>query len=197
MSELITQISVLEWAAVVFAVAYLVLAIRQNAWCWLAAFVSAVLSMVLFYGAQLYMQTALQVFYAGMAVYGWRQWVHGDSGGGVVIGTWSPRKHVAVLASILAGSAVFAWLLSYTNQAMPYVDSLTTIAAIVTTFMVAHKILENWVYWFVIDTLTIYLYFSRGLLLYALLFLGYLVLILIGFKKWHVEWRAIAGSSDG
>ncbi len=196
MSELLSQVSLLELAAVVFAVAYLLLAIRQNPWCWLAAFVSSILSMALFYGAQIYMQTALQVFYAGMAVYGWQQWVRGDSGRGVRIKTWRPRTHVVAIASIFAVSGVFAWLLTFTDQAMPFVDSFTAVAAIVTTYMVAHKILENWAYWFVIDSVSVYLYLSRGLPLYALLFLGYLVLIVIGYRRWLSEWRAIAGRSN-
>ena len=51
--------------------------------------------------------------------------------------------------------------------------------------MVARKILENWLYWFVIDGVSIYLYVNRELYLTALLFTGYLVLIVIGYLSWH------------
>jgi nicotinamide mononucleotide transporter len=56
--------------------------------------------------------------------------------------------------------------------------------------MVARKILENWLYWFVIDAASVYLYGARGLLLYALLFVAYLVLIVIGYRQWLADWRA-------
>ena len=60
---------------------------------------------------------------------------------------------------------VFGWGLSATDAAFPYLDSFTTVAAVVTTFMVARKVLENWAYWFVIDGLSVYLYISRELYL--------------------------------
>lgn len=189
MNELIAQISFLEVSAVLFAVAYLVLAIRQSIWCWPCALISSVLSVVLFYGAQVYMQTGLQVFYAVMALYGWHQWLRGDHGQGVSIRRWRARTHVSMLVAILVTSALFVWLLGFTDEEMPVIDSFTTIAAIVTTYMVAQKILENWIYWLVIDSVSMYLYFARGLPLYALLFAGYLVLVVVGYRQWLREWR--------
>jgi hypothetical protein len=61
---------------------------------------------------------------------------------------------------------------------------------VITTYMVAKKILENWVYWLVIDGSTLYIYWQRELYLYAALFVVYLVLIVIGFYRWHRDWRA-------
>jgi nicotinamide mononucleotide transporter len=191
MIEQLAEISALEATAVAFGVAYLVLAIRQNPWCWGAALVSVLLSLVLFFEARLYMESALQVFYAFMAVYGWQQWRHGgDHHVGVVVTTWSPRRHGVAIASIVVASAAFGYALSVSSDAaLPYLDSFTTIAALVTTYMVARKILENWIYWFVIDAVSVHLYLSRGLPLYAALFVVYLVMIVIGFRRWLRDWR--------
>jgi nicotinamide mononucleotide transporter len=81
--------------------------------------------------------------------------------------------------------------MSRTDAAFPYFDSFTTVAAIVTTYMVARKVLENWLYWFVIDSISVYLYLARGLTLTALLFVLYLVLIVIGWRRWWLDWRAL------
>ena len=67
---------------------------------------------------------------------------------------------------------------------MPYLDSFTTWGAVLTTYMVAKKVLENWLYWLVIDTVAIYLYLDRELYLTALLMVIYVVLALFGFKMW-------------
>ena len=75
-----------------------------------------------------------------------------------------------------------------TEAALPYVDAFTTWYAVVTTYMVTKKILENWVYWFVIDSVSVYLYYSRGLYLTALLFIAYLVIIVFGYLKWKKEY---------
>ena len=190
LTEILAGVSLLEGVSVAFAVAYLVLVIRQNILCWAAALISVLLSLILFYEVQLYMESALQVFYAGMAVYGWQQWRSGGADKqGVRISTWPLRRHAIVLALIVALSAAFGWFLSGTDAAFPYLDSFTSVAAVITTWMVAKKVLENWVYWFVIDSVSVYLYAARELPLYAALFVFYLVLIVIGFRQWLADWR--------
>ncbi|MGI9258789.1 MAG: nicotinamide riboside transporter PnuC [Gammaproteobacteria bacterium] len=184
-------VSVVEAVAVVLAIAYLVLAIRQDLLCWYAAFVSSLIYLWIFFDARLYMESALQVFYAGMAIFGWYQWRYGGSKHeGVRISVWQPVRHVIVIGGVLILSVVFGWALSSTDAAFPYLDSFTTISAIVTTYMVARKVLENWIYWFVIDGLSIYLYVARELYLTAGLFLFYLVLVVLGFRTWLKDWRA-------
>ena len=67
----------LEWVAVALALAYLLLAVRQNPWCWACAIASAAIYLVLFARGGLVMQAALQLYYVAMAVYGWRAWRSG------------------------------------------------------------------------------------------------------------------------
>ena len=186
-----SALSIAEAAGVVLAVAYLVLAIRQNMLCWAAASMSSLIYMVVFYSALLYMESALQIFYAAMAVYGWYQWRYaGDDGTGVRIHTWTITRHVQVIAGIAVTAVLAGWIMSKTDAAFPYADALTTVAAIVTTFMVARKVLENWAYWFVIDSISVYLYVARELYLTALLFVFYLVLIVIGYRRWRRDYLA-------
>lgn len=182
----------LELAAVALAVAYLVLAIRQSLWCWPAALASVLAYIVITYDARLYMDAALQVFYAAMAIYGWQQWRRGGARGeGIAVGVWTWRRHALALVSIVAATLVAGrWLSANTEAAFPYLDSFTTIGSVVTTYMVARKVLENWIYWFVIDALYVYIYAARGLIPTALLFAFYLVLVVIGFRQWLRDWRA-------
>lgn len=180
----------LEILSVAFALAYLVLAIRQSLWCWPAALISVVLATLVFFDARLYMESALQIFYFAMAIYGWQQWRQGKQDEGPVrIHWWHARRHVIVISAIVAVSALFGWLLGFTNAALPFVDSFTTVAAVVTTYMVARKVMENWIYWLVIDSILVWLYLERGLNWYAALYAFYLVLIVIGFRAWLKDWR--------
>ncbi len=185
--------SVAEVVAVLLAIAYLLLVIRQNILCWAAALASVLIYLVIFFNAQLYMDSVLQIFYAAMAVYGWYQWKYGGvEHQGLRIVTWRLRHHAIAIGGILGSTMVFGWGLSATDAAFPYLDSFTTVAAVVTTFMVARKVLENWAYWFVIDGLSVYLYISRELYLTAGLFVLYLVMIVIGFRYWWLDWHADA-----
>ena len=181
-----------EVAAVVFALLYLVLAVRQNILCWVAALISTSIYLWLFYDVQLYAEASLQVFYIAMAVYGFWQWRYGGSDKSELpVSVWSPGKHIAcVLAIVVIAAALGAYLDTKTDQALPYLDAFTTAGALFTTYMTARKILENWYYWFVIDSVSIYLYLERGLVLTAMLFVIYLVLVVMGFISWRRHYQA-------
>jgi nicotinamide mononucleotide transporter len=190
-SGVLRALSVAEFVGVVLAIAYLWLAIRQSILCWFAAFFSSLIYLWVFYSARLYMESGLQVFYAAMAVYGWYEWKHGGANHrGVRISTWRPLKHVVILALIAALTFAFGSALTRTDAMFPFVDSFTTVSAVFTTYMVARKVLENWLYWLVIDSVSVYLYLARDLYLTAALFVFYLVLVVAGFRRWHRDWKA-------
>ncbi len=178
-----------EVLAVILAVAYLVLAIRQNIWCWAAAAVSTLLYLFIMFQSRLYMESLLQLFYLAMAAYGWYSWRHSPEGKGELpVTTWPLRRHVLAIGSVLLLVFVSGDLLSrYSNAALPHLDSFTTWGAVVATFMVARKVLENWLYWFVIDAVSIALYVNRELFFTAALFGAYLVMIVIGYRSWRAS----------
>lgn len=188
-----------EAAAVLFSVLYLVLAIRESLWCWPAAFLASVLSVVVLFEALLYSEAALNVFYAAMAVYGWYQWRFGRRGAaehGLRITTWSWRMHALAIGGSLALSVLIGLVMSgYTAAAFPYLDAFVTVASVVTTYMVARKVLENWLYWLVVDSLSLYLYIARELYGFAALFVLYLVLVVIGWYRWRRDWRMQGGAT--
>jgi len=194
MDSLLAQLEALslpELAAVTLAIAYLLLAIRQNIWCWFCAGISTAIYVLLFAEARLYMESALNVFYFGMAVYGWRVWYSGRSDSAELpVSVWPLRVHAAalIIVSVLASASGFL-LDRYTDAAFPYIDSATTFAAIWATFLVARKVLENWWYWLLIDTASVFIYWSRDLQLTSLLFVVYVVLIPIGLISWTRSFR--------
>ena len=181
----------LELFAVVMAVAYLLLAIRQNIWCWFCAGVSTSIYVWLFFDAKLYMESGLNAFYFVMAIYGWYVWMSGRSEGHerpVVV--WPPRTHVIAIAFAVLASMASGYLLeTRTDAAFPYVDSLTTWGAIWATFLVARKVLENWWYWLVIDIASVFIYWTRDLELTSMLFVLYVVMIPFGIVSWSKSMR--------
>ena len=180
-----------ESAAVLSALAYLILAARESNWCWYFAFASTAIYSVLFREVSLLMESALNVYYMAMAVYGWYQWRRGGGDHtGIRIHTLGIRGHGQTIGAILVLTLTSGFLLSrYSAAALPYVDSFTTWASVIATFMVARKILENWLYWIVIDLVSIPLYLSRGLEMTALLFAAYVVIAAVGFFRWQRQYR--------
>lgn len=191
--------SIWEVVAVILGLAYLILAMKQSIFCWYAAFGSTAIFSWLFWDVSLVMESGLNVYYLIMAIYGWWVW-KGSAASSQAnkasvenkksIQTWSMTRHLTVILGVILISLITGYGLDKnTSAAMPYLDSFTTWGAVVTTYMVAQKILENWLYWLVIDSLAIYLYIDRELYLTALLMAVYLVLAVAGWFIWLKEYR--------
>jgi nicotinamide mononucleotide transporter len=183
-----------ELAAVVLAIAYLLLAVRERLLCWYCAFASTAIYAVIFWDVSLLMEAVLNLYYMGMAIYGWYQWKYGgrlttdDNDQGIAITSLSRSQHLIIICSIAALSLVSGYLLSRYSQAVwPYVDSFTTWGSVITTYLVARKYLENWLYWIVIDSVSIPLYLDRGLGLTALLFFIYVIIASVGYMNWRAH----------
>ena len=179
----------IESCAVALALAYVLLAIRQNRWCWVAAIISALLYIMIFWQVQLYLEAALQCFYIGMAVYGWIAWAGSQAHPERSIQVWPWQYHLLACGSLLVLTLLLGTLMArWTDAAAPFIDAATTVSALLATWLVAQKILENWVYWIVIDLASIWLYLSRDLSLTAALFTGYVVLAAFGYRTWRAKW---------
>lgn len=181
----------IEILAVVLAVAYLLLAIRQNIWCWLCAGLSTAIYVWLFFDAKLYMESGLNAFYFAMAIYGWYVWTTGRHDGQErPVTVWPLRVHATAILIVIIASAASGYMLdTRTDAAFPYVDSLTTWGAIWATFLVARKVLENWWYWLLIDIASVFIYWIRDLELTSLLFVLYVVMIPFGIVSWSKSMR--------
>ena len=177
----------LESTAVIFAILYLILAVKQNILCWTAGIISSVLYFFIMQKAGLYMEAYLQVFYVVMGIYGWSQWSASNaSNPSFIVNTLSKYQHMITISIILVLSLLSGFLLErYTDAALPFLDALVSWGAVVATYMVAKKLLENWIYWFVIDATSIFLFIERGLWLSAILFATYLVIIFFGYQSWN------------
>jgi nicotinamide mononucleotide transporter len=187
----------IELSAAALALAYLLLAIRQHLSCWSAAFASSCLYVWVLFGAHLYMESGLNAFYAGMAVYGFWQWQRGQGGAARAVTRWRLAWHVAAFCAIVALSlASYFFLNRYTAAARPFWDSMVTWASVFATFLVARKVYENWYWWLIIDSVCLYLYFTRGLYVTMLLFALYLVLIVIGMREWRRSLPAAANAAE-
>ena len=173
-----------------FSILYVILAAKEKIWCWLCAFISVSLYIYICYEAKLYLETGLQGFYLIMAIYGYSQW--NRSKNKIKIGVWSLQRHIlifgiGIIASLLLGNLFKI----YTDAALPVIDSFTTIFSLFATYMVTKKILENWIYWIVIDIVSVYLYFSRDLVLTAGLFVVYTIIAIIGFLSWKKQLKTL------
>lgn len=178
--------SLLELAAVALAVAYIVLAARNHRFCWIAAFISSAIFVVVLWNAQLLMDAALNAYYVAMAVYGWISWTGSRSKQVLSISHWALKHHMIACTAVVTLSAISGTLLShYTDAAFPYLDSFTTWGSFLATWMLARRIIENWLYWIVFDSIAIYLYYQKDLHFTMVLFAIYVIMSIYALFYWQ------------
>jgi nicotinamide mononucleotide transporter len=176
-----------EIVAVVTGLAYVLLTVRRNRWCWVAGGISSLILAVLAAQSRLPMQSGLQAWYVVMSVYGWLQWSQ-PAAGRIVL--WSAGRHLAgVIASLAVAALAARWLATETQAAWPLLDAATTTLSLFATWQVARMVRENWLYWIVIDAVSLVLYAAQGLALTAVLFAIYLVVAVAGYIAWRRQWR--------
>lgn len=192
--EQVLATSWIEWIAVACGILYVVLIARKLMAAWLFAIVGSLCSMYLCFFSQYYLETFLQFFYIIMGVWGWINWTRSKSSDVLdqgeekpaVIIRWSWKAHALNLAaSTLLTLALGYYFDHYTDQARPYLDAFTTVFSLAATFMVTQKVLENWLYWIVIDFVSIELYAYRGMYMIAGLMCFYTILAIYGYFEWR------------
>jgi nicotinamide mononucleotide transporter len=180
--------SPLEAIAVLLSLIYVVLAVPRSRWCWVAGGVGSLIYVWLFARARLPMQSLLQVWYVGVAVFGFLRWSH-DATTRVSLLPW--RGHVAgIAASLLVAEAIAHFLAAETQAAWPNLDASTMMLSLFASWLTARAKLENWLYWIVVDAVLVWLYAAQGLVFTAFLFLIYLVVAAVGFLEWLKIYRS-------
>ena len=186
------DLSWIDWSATLLALIYVILAARQRAIAWIFGIVSCSLwAYASFFFYQLYLDALLQLFYVGMGFWGWFSWRKNmTSGGNLSIATLPWQQHLWIItAGTLIGLLFGYFFAAWTPAAATYPDALTTIFALFATLMQVRKILENWLYWIVIDAAYAWLYGSRGAWLFMLLMVVYVAIATIAWWQWQKTYR--------
>jgi nicotinamide mononucleotide transporter len=187
-----TQLPFWELIAVASALIYVVLAAKENIWCWPAALISTVIYTVIFYDVYLWMESLLQVYYIAMAIYGWYCWsyINQRTQKTLHIQSWSMSFHLKAILLLSVTSLSVGWLMAtYTPTHFPYIDAATTVFSVFTTYLVAQKVLENWLYWIVINAVSVYLYLEKDLEPTAALLVLYFFMALYGYFQWLAKFK--------
>ena len=188
--------SALEAVSVVAGLAYALLAVKRLRWCWVAGGLSSAILVYLSARAHLPMQASLQGYYVAMSFYGFWHWSKEQGQGEFKVSRWPLRSHLLAWMVILAASALSArWLAAETHAAWPFLDSLTTWASLVATWLVARMKLENWLYWIATDSVLVFLFIKQGSVAVATLFAAYLIISAFGFNSWLRNYRRTAPAS--
>ncbi len=193
MNEFIARYG-LEVAGTVASLIYLFYSIREKAWLWPWGIIASAVSIVVFYQSALYADMGLQFYYVIISVYGWWYWLSGQGNGSeqevavkfvnrsllIKLGLVGVLIYFALLSALLNIPA----MVDIASSDMPYLDSFTTAASIVATWLLARKYIHHWWFWVIINVVSTGMYVYKGLYFYSVLFLVYTVGAIIGYLEW-------------
>lgn len=184
----------IEWVGVVTSIVYVILAAYSNIFCWVFGFISSAIYVYLAFAGNLFIDSGLQVFYVVMSVYGYITWSKSKNGTGKIF-MRSAKFHVFALVIGSVSSFVLGFVFDhYTVQASPYLDATIAVFSLIATFMSAHRVLENWIYWIVVDAFAIFLFASRDYAMTAVLYLIFTLMAVYGLWKWTVLFKKQSGN---
>jgi nicotinamide mononucleotide transporter len=178
----------LELSGAALGLIYIYLSIRQKIWTWPFGIATSVLYAFVFYASRFYAGMGLQIYYVAMSVYGWYFWLRGKRA------VESKELPVSKISAKQTGWSIVLFLISFisiyfflslqTDSPVPLMDALTTSLSIVATWMLAGKILENWLIWIIANLLSVGLYMFQNLWPTVILFTTYEVLAIVGYFQW-------------
>jgi nicotinamide mononucleotide transporter len=178
----------LEVLAFVLSLGMVWLNLRVNAWSWPLSIASSALYGFLFAHSRLYGEASLQVFFVGMSVWGWWQWLRGrdDAGGLRTVRALDARGRRQVVWLVLLLWPALGLLLSrITDSDVPYLDALPTAGSVVGQWLLGRKWIDNWPCWFVVNILSMGLFAYKQLWLTVVLYALFAALSLWGWRSWQ------------
>jgi len=180
-----------ELLAVVFGIAYILLAAKESLWTWLFAFMGTLIYTILFWNSALLSSSLLNFYYMGMAIYGFVLWRSGGKNGEELeITQWSVKKNIFLILSGFIIATIVGYLSdTYTNAQFAYLDTFVMVFSVLATWMLANKVLENWIYWIVVDSAAVVLYWQSGYIATIVLFVLYVILAFYGYASWRKACR--------
>jgi nicotinamide mononucleotide transporter len=180
----------LELIAVLLAFAMIVCNIAELHWGWPLAATSSVLYFFLFWSQRLYGDALLQVLFVVLAMWGWSVWLRGIKGAALPVKRMPARQRFTLAwMGALLWLTIGSVLLNFTNTDVPWWDAFPTAFSLVGQYLLAHKRLENWAVWIIVNIVAAGLFAWKGLWLTTLLYLVFIVLSAMGWRTWskHIE----------
>lgn len=185
--------TLVEILATLCGLAFIVLLIRDRVACWPFGIAGSLLSIYLFVEGKLYSEAVLYLYYVGMGIWGWLRWHRRSADdNNPVVHYGLPANAGIIAAAGLGALALGSFFAAYTDAQRPYIDAFTTAFSFAATYLEVKKVLETWVYWIVLNSVSIWLYMDRSLDIYAGLICVYAVLSVWGLWRWLQLYRAQA-----
>ena len=178
----------IEIFGVVTGILYVILEVKQNRFLWPLGIITSAAYIYIFFTGKFYADMGLQVYYVLISIYGWYYWSRGgakETKGALPVVRINRQQLILLFLTF-----AFSWVLiyfvldRYTDSSVPLGDSFTTALAIVATWMLTRKIIEQWFLWIIANVVSIALYIYKGLYPTVILYAVYAGMAVYGYLEW-------------
>jgi nicotinamide mononucleotide transporter len=148
------------------------------------------LYIVVFFQSKFYADMTLQFYYLGVSIYGWFSWKEKakQTGKELPIKKTNLRNVLILLPITIIVLFLYYYVLkNHTDSPLPFADSFTTALSITATWMLAKKMIEHWILWIIVDSVSAGLYFYKELYPTTVLFVIYTIMAVIGWIQWRKD----------
>jgi nicotinamide mononucleotide transporter len=185
--------SYIEILATTTGLIYLVYSVEQNKLLWVFGLITSLLYIYVFYKAKIYADMGINFYYVIISIYGWIHWTNPGNLKARVLPVNSIKWKTGILLTLL--TLILFLLISfvlteYTDSDIALWDAFTTAASITATWMLARKMLEHWLIWIIVDSISAGLYIIKGLYPTVILFIVYTLLAVFGYIEWRKTWKS-------
>ena len=175
----------IEWLAVAFGVAEVLLARANKVSLYPAGIVATLLSTYLFFISGLYAESLLNLYYIIMSIYGWWYWIKKKDRPPVPITFTNKKEWYTVLFIVIGGFLVlYITLKNFTPSTVPLCDAFVSATAWAGMWLLAKRKVENWILLNISNAVAIPLLFYKDLPLYAALTIFLFIIAVQGYFKW-------------
>ncbi|MBN1951736.1 MAG: nicotinamide mononucleotide transporter [Bacteroidales bacterium] len=186
------SVNYIELLATLTGLIYIIFSVRGKMLLWLFGFISSALFVIVFFRSRIYADMGINVYYVLVSIYGWFHWKYDKKRNQKTLpyARLDFRTALYLLGVSILVFIFIAFILDkLTDSDIPLPDAFTTAFSITATWMLARKIIEQWLIWIVVDLVSAGLYIYKELYPSVLLFLTYTVLAYVGYKTWVREWK--------
>lgn len=175
----------------VLGLLYIWLEYKAHIALWIVGIIMPALDIYLYYSHGLYGDAGMAGYYTVAAIYGYAMWKFGKKKSQgksqeMPITHVRPVLYLNMLATFLVLWAVTYYVLEHwTNSTVPILDAFTNALSFVGLWALAHKYVEQWICWIVVDAICTYLYIVKGIPFKAFLYGLYVVIAVMGYFKWN------------
>lgn len=184
-----TYLVVLEFIAVFFGLLSPWFSMKNNILVYPTGIISTIIYVYILAVYGLLGDMLINAYYFIMSIYGWYIWTRKYDGDNYTPITTTSKKEWGIALGLFFAAAILVVLVySYFdkwNVWWAYTDTATTGLFFVGMWLMAKKKLENWIIWIIADSISIPLYFFKGLDFSAIL---YFVMTIIAIKG-YIEWK--------